>query len=268
MGGSSYLRYIDENLNDRTFNFRQKGLNADFMSYSALALMNNDVEALLDPKTLYNVSDRVFATFFQRFVADNVTAEDGSYGFQTVDANVPWSLGPILSDGRPTRYQDRNDTHHLSRTIEATLHLQIEHLHMSPTAVYLSLSILTFLAATTVLMFTRYRRYFKALPRDVDSLASVLCFIYSSPKLLEWVEEHKHEKDWGLKKKTTSDKREVMAFMGWFDGGSHWGIELMDEGEGMGMDERTRREKEKHQSSSSQVSGETEALAPAQISAR
>ena len=260
-GGGSYLYYSNENLDDRTFNFRQKGLNTDFMSYSALALVDNDIEALLNPDTLFNISNRVLATFFQHFVADNITESDGSYGFQRIDAVVPWTLGPIGNADGPGYHQDHNDTHHLSSTIDATLHLNIEQLHMSPTAVYISLSILLFLAATTLLMFTRHRRYFKALPRDVDSIASVLGFVYSSPKLLEWVEEHKHEKDWGLKK--TSKQDEPMARMGWFDDGRHWGIELVDDGEGGGMDDVARRRKMKHQSLDSDVSRETDALAPA-----
>lgn len=225
------------------------------MSYSALALQNNDVEALLDPDTLFKTSNRVFSTFFQHFVADNVTAESGSYGFQPINAVVPGDLGPILNDTGTglAAYQDRNNTHHLSSTVEATLHIQIEQLHMSPTAVYLCFAILAFLAGTTVWVYIRHRRYFRALPRDVDSIASVLGFVYASPKLLQWVEEHKHEEDWGLKK----GEKEVMASMRWFDG-EHWGIELLDEGEGMGFDERTKRESER-----SELGGETEPLAPA-----
>ena len=254
-----------ENLYDRTFNFRMTGLNADFMSYSSLALQSNNIDALLDPSILFSTSNRVFSTFFQHFVADNVTAESGSYGFQPIAAVVPWDLGPILADTilqngsdvlLPQSYQDHNDTRHLSSTINATLHLRIEQLHMSPTAVTLCLSILAFLAATTIWVYTRHRRYFKALPRDVDSLASVLGFVYASPKLLQWVAEHRHERDWGL----TKGRGEVMAQMGWFDG-ARWGIELLDEGDGMGADARTMREKAKNHSGSSASSAETEALA-------
>jgi hypothetical protein len=38
---------------------------------------------------------------------------------------------------------------------------------------------------------------FKVLPRDVDSLASVLGFVYGSPKLLQWVAETKDDPNWG-----------------------------------------------------------------------
>ena len=250
--GGSYLTYPVENLYDRTFNFRQTGLNADFMSYSALALQDNDIEALLDAQILYETSNHVFGTFFQHFVGDNVSMESGSYGFQKIDAAVPWDLGPAYGlDGGEVLadHQDLNDTHHLSGTIDAVLHIRIEQLHMSPTAVYLCLSILAFLAATTIWVYTKHRQYFKALPRDVDNLASVLAFVYASPKLLRWVEEHKHEKHWGLR----NNSAEPMVRMGWFDGG-HWGIELLDEGEGIGT-------KAKHESSSLELSDEREALA-------
>jgi hypothetical protein len=40
----------NEGFNDRAFNFRMKGLNADMMSYSMLHLANNDPESLLEEK--------------------------------------------------------------------------------------------------------------------------------------------------------------------------------------------------------------------------
>lgn len=79
-----------EDLDDRTFNFRMKGLNVDFMSYAALSLTSHDVEALLDPKILQSLSNRVFSTFFQHFVAENVTKDSGSNGFQPLNATLPW----------------------------------------------------------------------------------------------------------------------------------------------------------------------------------
>jgi hypothetical protein len=57
-------KYPDEQLNGRTFNLCMQGLNVDFMSYAALSLANDDVEALLDPNMLSTISARVFSTFF------------------------------------------------------------------------------------------------------------------------------------------------------------------------------------------------------------
>jgi hypothetical protein len=126
------------------------------MSYSALALLNNDVDALLDTKTLYQTSNYVFATFFQHFVASDITANSGSYGFQPLGATLPSNLGPILGSTGPllASYQDHNDTIKLSSTVNAELSVRIKQLHMSPTAVYICLSILTFLAVTTILVYT------------------------------------------------------------------------------------------------------------------
>lgn len=252
-----------ENLFDKTFNIRQTGVNTDFMSYAAVALQNNNIERLLDPDILYSTSSKVFGTFFQHFVSNNISTEHGSYGFQSVSATLPRDLPLILNEDStaPTTYQDHNPTQHLSSTVNATIHVNIQQLHMSPAAVYLSLSILAILLAITCWVYTRHRRYFKALPRDVDSLASVLGFVYASPKLLSWVAEHKHEKDWGLGR---GGEAEVVARMGWFDG-DHWGIELLDEGEEKGLETKAKVEPG---SQSSNVGDEGEALAPARDTAQ
>ncbi|KIW31793.1 uncharacterized protein PV07_03385 [Cladophialophora immunda] len=244
---------------DKTFNFRQTGLNTDFMSYASLALQNNDIEALLDPDVLYSTSNKVFATFFQHFVSNNISMEQGSYGFQAVGATLPWDLPLIFNEDSTstTVYQDQNATSHFSNSVNATIHVDIQQLHMPPVAVCQSLSILAILLAITCWIYTRHRQYFKALPRDVDSIASVLGFVYASPKLLKWVDEHKHLEDWGLGK---GDEPEVMARMGWFDG-NHWGIELLDEGEGKGFDANAGGGRASQ--SNSTVSDEGEALATA-----
>lgn len=220
----------DEPLNDRTVNLRMQGLNVDFMSYAALSLANNDVEALLDPNTLSTISARVFSTFFQHFVTNSITAESGSFGFQPINASLPWDLGPILNTSNHYKtvssYQDQNSSQIMNRTVSAVLHTRIEKLDMSLTAVCLCLSILVFLVVTTIWVYARHRLYFKVLPRDVDSLASVLGFVYGSPELLQWVAENKDDPNWGERRRMAG-QGEVMARMGWFDG-SRWGIELVD----------------------------------------
>jgi hypothetical protein len=191
------------------------------MSYAALSLLDNNIEALLKPDTLYKTSNFVFSTFFQHFVTDNTTQRSGSYGFQSINATVPSTMKECTES--PCQDYD-TITHHLSSTIKATLHIRIQQLHMSPAAVYLCLSILTFLVATTGWVYTRHRRYFKALPRDVDTIASVLGFVYASPRLQRWVNDHKDQPHWGLH----DDASEVRCSMRWFSP-DHWGIELLDE---------------------------------------
>lgn len=223
-----------EDTDDRLFNFRMTGLNVDFMSYAALSLASRDVEALLDPSTLESLSNRVFSTFFQHFVAENITLDSGSYGFQPLNATVPWDLTPILDPGNETKawsYQDKNTSLVTNKTATAILHTEIEQLNMAPTAVILCIVMLSLLTATTVLLQTRYRDCFKALPRDVDTLASVLGFVYGSPKLLKWVGENREKSEaYGQaqeNKDSKDSKDKTMTRMGWFDG-SRWGIEIID----------------------------------------
>jgi hypothetical protein len=255
-------QYADEQLNDRTFNFRMQGLNVDFMSYAALSLANSDVEALLDPSTLSTISARVFSTFFQHFVTNSITAESGSFGFQPINASLPWDLGSILNTSTyyetGSSYQDQNSSQITNRTVSVVLHTRIEQLDMSLTAVCLCLSILAFLVVTTIWVYARHRQYFKALPRDVDSLASVLGFVYGSPKLLQWVAENKDDPNWGERRRTAG-QGEVMARMGSFDG-SRWGIELVDADLRLEPTPPSISGVKKHGSGSPRSEGEDEAL--------
>jgi hypothetical protein len=61
---------------------------------------------------------------------------------------------------------------------------------MSKVAVALCLSVLVSLDSTSLLIAIEYRHYFKALPRDMNTLASIMAFVYDSPKPLKWVAEN------------------------------------------------------------------------------
>lgn len=61
------------------------------------------------------------------------------------------------------------------------MHIPINELVTSPTAVFLFLAILAFLARVAVLVYFPYVVYFKGLPRDVETLASVIAFVFDSP---------------------------------------------------------------------------------------
>ena len=181
--------YGDEDLTDRTFNFRLKGLNVDYVSYAMFSLAQRNPTALLDPSTLQNFSNIVFSTFFQNYASTNVTVNEGGRVFQHIGASLPAGLPPIvnISGGGLSSYQDTNVPSYINKTIEAVIHTKVEQLIMSPAAVILCLTILVFLACTTILVYLPYAAYFKALPRDVDTLASVLAFVYDSPRLREWI---------------------------------------------------------------------------------
>ena len=63
---------------------------------------------------------------------------------------------------------------------------------MSLTAIILCLAILALLAYIAVLEYFPYAAYFKSLPKDVKSLASIIPLVYDSPKLREWVAANEH----------------------------------------------------------------------------
>ena len=181
--------YGDEDLTDRTFNFRLRGLNVDYMSYTMFSLVQRKPQALLDHNTLQNAANEVFSSCFQHYASKNVTLVDGGRVFQPIGATLPFGLTPILnfSNDRASSYQD-TDVHTVTNsTNEATVHQPTNELVMSPTAVFLCLAVLVFLACIAVLVYFPYAAYFKGLPRDVESLASIIALVYNSPKLRDWV---------------------------------------------------------------------------------
>lgn len=97
--------------------------------------------------------------------------------------------------------------------------MRVEQLDLSPAAVILCLSILCFLMLTTVVLLGWHRRYLRLLPRDVDTLGSVLGFVYASEKLLDL---SGHVRKGG--------KEGEVVSMGWFESGGkrRWGVEVVD----------------------------------------
>ena len=51
-----------------------------------------------------------------------------------------------------------------------------------PTAVFLRLAVLAFLACIAVLVY-QYAAYFKGLPREVETLTSIIVLVYAQPCL-------------------------------------------------------------------------------------
>ncbi len=253
-GASVGLYYSDEDLSDRTFNFRLSGLNLDYMSYAMFLLVQRSPQALLDLVTLQTVAKDVFSTFFQHYASTNVTLADGGRVFQPIGATLPFGLPPILnsSTGQVSSYQDTAVHTNTNRTVEAVVQTPVNELVMSLPAVVICLAILAFLAFITVLVYFRYAAYFKGLPRDVDTLASIIAFVYDSPKLQEWVAANEHILNPGetasRRRKTTNSTRgdysnlkmdenraagkgldEVTTGLGFFQGEqgvARWGVEL------------------------------------------
>jgi hypothetical protein len=231
--GNEFQRSTGEqNPDDHAFNFRVRGLNMDFMSYSMLALADDDKQALLDPNTYIEKANIAFGTFFKHYVSGNVTMKDGGLTYQPIGAVLPSTLGQVVSGNRSAHDGFNGSLKSTTPlTADATLNMPIERLVMSPLAVFLSLAILAFLCITTAIIYGFYRNRFKALPRDVDTLASILGFVYSSERLLEWVRECKYAEEIGGKVSGDKD-RMLMARLGPFENGGkkRWGVELADDG--------------------------------------
>lgn len=226
LNGATVGGWGSENLDVKTFNFRTKGLNVDFMSYGMYSLVGGDAEALLDSTILQSCAQKVFSTFFQHFVSSNVTS-NGSWAFQRIGERLPQDLGPIINQSpySISSYQDANGTAvDGNTTTSALVSTRVELLQMSPVAVLLSLSILAILLLSAIFVYFVEYGHFKNLRGDVDTLASLLSLVYDSPNLLEWVSEHPNAKDW-----TQGPGNVVKASLGSFKGASdqqRWGVEI------------------------------------------
>jgi hypothetical protein len=228
-----------ENMADHSFNFRIRSLNADFMSYSMLALAGGNAgrEALLDPNELIKKANYVFGVFFKHFVSENITDAEGGWAYQPIGAKLPAGLGNITDYGVVGRDDDRRSPVDTPRSLNAVLSTPVEQLVVSGIAVGICVGVLAFLIIVTVIIFAGYRRELKVLPRDVDTLASVLGFVYGSRQFLEWVRRNGSSRTWN----TTEWKGKYrllpargggeMVRLGGFengDGRERWGVEIVD----------------------------------------
>ncbi|KUI61541.1 hypothetical protein VP1G_08710 [Cytospora mali] len=208
---------------DHVFNIRDSGINVDFLSYSALYLANQEKRALLDADTLIDRVSQAFGTYFKHFASDQVDSTTGGRAFQAIGATLPADL-PAVADPEGKTWYNESMAVNIAPTTVAQVHVFIEALVMSTVAVYVCLAVLAFLCPIIVAIYVFYRRRIKMLPRDVDTLASVLAFVYDSPKLLEWVQDRKEFGNW-------DDGGMRMARLGEFrtgEGHAGWGVELVD----------------------------------------
>ncbi|KAI4716309.1 hypothetical protein E4T48_07491, partial [Aureobasidium sp. EXF-10727] len=238
-GGLNNMKLLSadpEDLSDGIFNFREPGLNTDFMSYAMLAMANNSKEALLDPATLVDYANQTFGIFFKHFASEEVSSITGGRAYQPIGEKLPEDLDPVietqanLGQGALATQDSKIPT---PRETEAKLIIPVEQLIMSPVAVFLSISLLAFLVLTTIVMYTVNRGHYKLLPRDVDTLASMLAFVHGSEKLLDWSQSSTRAGAWyrsWSSKDHSSEDAHVKAQMGSFrdkGGNERWGIELV-----------------------------------------
>lgn len=191
-----------QNEEDYAFNFCIRGLNVDFMSYYMLSLVNNDKSALLNATTLMETANIAFGVFFKHYPSENVNKTDGfnktdgSFAFHPIGAALPSTLGVTSSLNAESKGYNNSQAVNLDRMTPILVHVPVDTLVMSPIAVFICLAVLAFLAITTVVIFAVYSNTFRELPRGVDTLASVLGFVYGSEKLLGWAREKKESGKW------------------------------------------------------------------------
>jgi hypothetical protein len=223
---------MPEDLPDRSFNFRIAGLNADFMTYSMLALANNSKHALLDAETFMESANQTFGIFFKHFVSDHITSDSGGGAYQPVGEKLPWSLGSVLDADNQGALGLENHTAPSSPFVNVTFHIPVEQLVMSSVSVYLCLSLLAFLLIVTAVTYVVNYGRMKELPRNVDTLASTLAFVHGSEKLLAWTATASKTQPWYKALfSNNSDTPQPKARIGHFtssDGVERWGIELVD----------------------------------------
>lgn len=202
-----------------------------------LAMANNSKEALLDPTTLMDFANKTFGVFFKHFVSEEVNSTAGGRAYQPIGERLPLDLGPVTYGSKITANQGalalQDTITPTPKDTQASLIIPVEQLIMSPIAFFLSISLLSFLVLTTIIMYSVNRAQYKTLPRDVDTLASMIAFIYGSEKLLAWSRDSQQSAAWyrsWTSKSQPPEHKEMKAQMGSFydmDGKERWGIELV-----------------------------------------
>lgn len=134
-------------------------------------------------------------------IINNTSIKNNTTTTTIINNTRPFTTLPIIntargsdsSNGIPApSYKDVEVRTSTNKSVEAIVHTPVNELVMSPTAVFLCLAITAFLACVAVLVYLPYAAYFKGLPRDVETLASTIAFVYDSPKLQEWVAANEH----------------------------------------------------------------------------
>jgi hypothetical protein len=221
----------DDMRTDSVFNMRdnQSGLNLDFMSYASYVDTGKKPYALLDLDLLLQESQKIFSIFFQHYVDNNVSQEDGGWAYQPIGADLtvnPPMKGTrtqLLPNGKfAPRFEDIH-SRNTSRTVTATLTARVEVLRMNLVAFAISTSILAWLAITTIVFMAMQRRYLGSMQRNVECIADVLVMIAGSERFLAVVREE------GIDTIIKEDM--ILTRLGWFrdsNGVMRWRIELVE----------------------------------------
>jgi hypothetical protein len=220
---------LQDRLDDKVFNMMDNttGLNLDFMSYAAYAQVGFNAEALLDAEILLRTSQKVFSTFFQHFVGNNMTHIDGGYVYQPLGLSlktgplVPNSTVQLTPDGVVApKFEDVS--RNTSQTATVTLSTRVEVLQINPVALWICISILAWLIITIIILAAVQRRQYGGMMRNIECIADVLVLIAGSERLLAVVEEK------GID--TILEEDNIFTRLGWFrdsDGMPRWRIELV-----------------------------------------
>ena len=196
------------------------------MSYTSLALSGNNKSALLDPATLGNVSSSVFSLFFKNFAQAKVSANralfmDGAWGLQPVGTTVPLDLGPVMDSNPTIMLQNSVPPSKTNTSTEGLLSIKVENLDMNHTVAIICLCILSIFIVTIVVIMAYRKQYLRDLPRDVDTVGSVLGLVYGSERFLKIADDSAG--------KAGQDAEKKLLKIGWFDVGQtrRWGIEVV-----------------------------------------
>ncbi|KAI0107195.1 hypothetical protein GGR51DRAFT_571105 [Nemania sp. FL0031] len=213
---------INENTRDQTFNFRQPGLNVDYMTYAMLSLVDFDHQQLLDAAVLERTANQTFSTMYQHFVNNNVSFTTGGYVYQPVGEKLPDDIGQIYT-GRKREPGPANMTSG-GDVITIRVSRPVELLKMSTPAAWICLVILAYLIVSCGVLAIVSREYNRMLPGPSDSIADNAALVAGSARLLQLSRE---ESTRSIKKND-----DIRAKLGWFhdaEGQERWGVELYDE---------------------------------------
>ncbi|KAF2009514.1 hypothetical protein BU24DRAFT_401289 [Aaosphaeria arxii CBS 175.79] len=201
---------------------REFGMNMDYISYAMFLLAGKDQDALLNYDTLVDSANRTLQTYFQHYVANKLSLQDGGFAYQKIGDNSMDSLPPAVDDTwtveQPEKVYPSLNT---NRGGIALVTSRFQILHMNSVATYLSAAILIWLIGTSVVVAALQRRYTRYMLRNVDSIADVLVLVAGSENFLSLVQQR------GL---TLRRDRDIKTKLGWFkgkDGEVRWGVEIV-----------------------------------------
>lgn len=211
---------------DKVFNMRDNstGLNVDFMSYAALAQVDHDPTAFLDPEVLIRETQKVFSIFFQHYVSGTISLKTGGWAYQPIGSNIKLTE-PIPNEALhqpPSKFEDfpmRNT----ERTVTATLSIHTEVLQMNAVAFWVSVGIMAWLITAIAVFAAMQRWYLGGMQRNIECIMDSLVLVAGSEHLLQVIQEQ------GIDA-IVKDNR-ILTRLGWFrdpDGTMRWRIDLVE----------------------------------------